>query len=206
MNFILYIQIFIFLLLPQSLFSSIEQNVIDLSKVQWEYRWGDTLPWEKSEGWNIIEYPSNPPNREDNTNIWYRVLLPTNLTADPHLYVFSIDLITQVYFENKMIYHFGTFDKEGHGKFQGWPWHMIELPENSAGKYLYFRIYSDYPDIGLWGDILIGSKGYHIEKMLNDDLLRLSAAAIALFVGIIFGLSFFTRLYKIELLLLGSLF
>lgn len=193
-----------------------EIKVIDLSKGQWEYRWGDS-PFERniplwttaninSNKWEKINFPSNPPNRDQETNVWYRVQLPKTLTKDPTLYIFSIDLISQVYYKSKLIYHFGDFDEQGKGEFKGWPWHMISLPTNSEGEYLYFRVYSNYIDIGLWGEILISSKGYLFKKILKDDIPKIMIGSIAAFVGLLFMLSFTSRFRRIELFILGLLF
>ena len=73
-------------------------------------------------------------------------------------------MISQVYIDNKQIYHFGEFNKEGKGEYKGWPWHLIPLSQNDAGKYIYFRIFSNYEDIGLFGEIFITSKGDLYEK------------------------------------------
>lgn len=190
-------------------------KTIDLSKEKWEYQWGDSpfkenIPvWtldSDSGQWQTIEYPSNPPQRDNQTNVWYRVKLPSSLPQDPHLYIFSVDLITQAYLEGKQIYHFGEFDTLGKGKYQGWPWHMFSLPQNSEEKYLYFRVYSHYLDIGLFGEILIGSKGDIFEKMLFNDMPKLMVGAVSIFVALLFLLSVFSKQIKYELLILGLLF
>lgn len=191
-------------------------SIIDLSKNKWEYRWGDS-PFEKniplwttentdSNKWKVIEFPSNPPNRDKQTNVWYKVKLPDTLTKDPTLYIFSIDLISQVYYKGKQIYHFGEFDEDGKGEFKGWPWHMISLDNDSANEYLYFRVYSNYTDIGLWGEVLISSKGQLFEKLLNDDIPKIMIGSVAIFVGVLFVLSFLSRFKRVELCILGLLF
>lgn len=181
-----------------------EINQIDLSKQKWEYKWGNTL--DETVSWQEIDFPSNPPNRNNQTNIWFRVQLPQTLPSDPNLYIVSIDLITQVYFQDKQIYNFGEFDENGRGKYIGWPWHLIPLPTDSAGEYLYFRIYSDYGDIGLWGEILILSKGELYEKLLKNDMLKIIIGSISIFVAIFFLLTFLSKFQRIESLILGLLF
>jgi diguanylate cyclase (GGDEF)-like protein len=208
-------KIIIFLFLTIFL-SANEIKEIDLSKVKWEYRFGDspfennlplwTIEKDNQNSWKEIKFPSNPPNRNNQTNVWFRVKLPDNLPTNPHLYIVSIDLITQVYYENKQIYHFGEFDKEGKGEYIGWPWHLIPLYVDSAGKYLYFRIYSNYEDIGLWGEIIIASKSDILEKMLNYDIPKIIVGSISLFVSILFLLTFLSKFKRIELLILGLLF
>lgn len=181
-----------------------EINQIDLSKQKWEYKWGDTL--DESISWQEIDFPSNPPNRNNQTNVWFRVQLPQTLPSDPNLYIVSVDLITQIFFQDKKIYNFGEFDENGKGKYIGWPWHLIPLPTDSAGEYLYFRIYSDYGDIGLWGEILILSKGELYEKLLKNDMLKIIIGSISIFVAIFFLLTFLSKFQRIESLILGLLF
>jgi len=191
-------------------------NAIDLSKKTWEYRWGDSafeknIPlWidenEDASNWKEIAFPSNPPLRNGQTNVWYRIKLPDILTDDPTLYISSIDLISQVYLNGKQIYQFGDFDEQGKGEFQGWPWHMISLPSQSAGEYLYFRIYSDYSEIGLWGEIMISSEGQLFHKLLEDDIPKIMIGSVAVFVGVMFLLSFISRWKRLELFILGLLF
>lgn len=193
-----------------------EMDIIDLSQQTWEYRWGDSkfeknIPlWTKENKtdtkWKEIQFPSNPPLRNDQTNVWFRVQLPQKLTKDPTLFISSVDLITEVYIDQKQIYNFGDFDAEGKGKFQGWPWHMISIPDNSQGKLLYFRVYSNYSDIGLWGEVLISSEITLFNKLLHEDIPKIMIGSVAVFVGVIFLLSFVSRWKRLEFFILGLLF
>jgi PAS domain S-box-containing protein len=199
-------KVFFILLFSLNIFANTTPQSINLSDAQWEYRWTDISPIEKTDGWEAISFPSNPPNRDGQTNVWYRIKLPATLPQDPFLYIYSIDLIAQVYLEQKMIYSFGEFDENAQGKFVGWPWHLIKLDPSATNKYLYFRVYSDYPDIGLWGEVSIASKGDHLKKMFDNDLLSLSVGAIALFIGILFLIVYLKSKVKIEFLFVGLLF
>ena len=193
-----------------------ESHMIDLSKADWEYRLGDS-PFEKniplwtkndtsSNEWEKISFPSNPSNRDGKTNIWYRVKLPDVLIPNPHFYVYSIDIIAEVYLKSEKIYNFGEFDEKGVGEYKGWPWHMFPLPSSSPGEYLYFRIYSNYHDIGLFGEINIASKGYLFEKFLGHDIPKIMVSSVSIFVSVIFLLSFLLKFKRVELFILGSLF
>ena len=193
-----------------------EAKIIDLTKQKWEYKWGDspfenniplwTVQEDSSSKWQSIPYPANPPQRDGKTNVWYRVKLPDILTQDPHIYIFSVDLITQVYLKGKQIYHFGEFDEAGKGKYQGWPWHMFSLPKDAQGEYLYFRVYSNYIDLGLFGEILISSEGDILKKMLGNDIPKLIVGSLALFVSLLFFISIFAKKVRYELVILGLLF
>lgn len=130
----------------------------------WQYRWGDS-PFVDGKpqwvlqpdhaDWQAIDFPSNPPGRNGATNVWYRTQIPDGHWHDPVLYIYSVDLIVQVYQGDRMIYQYGEFDEQGQGSFSGWPWHMIPLPDDVAGQPIYFRIFSNYMDIGLWGEVKI---------------------------------------------------
>lgn len=199
-----------------NLIANEQSSVIDLSKSQWEYKWGDSpfknnIPrWTNKEDtsikWEKIEFPNNPPQRNNQTNAWFRVKIPDNLPLNPYLYIFSTDLINEVYYQDKKIYGFGDFDINGKGKFIGWPWHFMQVPSNSSGEYLYFRLYSNYIDIGLWGEILISSKAYIYEKLLKNDIPKIIVGAISIFVALFFLVSFLSKFKKIEFLILGLLF
>ena len=193
-----------------------EIKSIDLTKFEWQYKWGDspfennfplwTKDKENDSSWQKIDFPSNPENRNNQTNVWYRVKLPDVLPNEPNLYIVSIDLIAQVYFENRQIYHFGEFDKEGKGEYKGWPWHLIKLPNDSAGKYLYFRIFSDYADIGFFGEIKISSKGDLYEQMLQFDIPKIMVGSVSIFVSVLFLLTFLSKFKRLELSILGLMF
>jgi len=193
-----------------------EIQTIDLTNSKWEYRWGDsdfkndipkwTIENENSKEWKEIKFPSNPPNRALKTNAWFRVKIPDNLMNNPILYISSIDLISQFYYKKEQIYHFGNFNEEGKGKFSGWPWHKISLPQNSSGEYLYIRVYSNYLDIGLWGEILILSESDLYKKLLNTSMPKIMVGSVSIFVGVILFLSFLSRWKRVELLILGLLF
>ena len=96
----------------------------------WEYRWGDSpftedgIPeWVLQDApgkWQSIGFPSNPPGREGRENVWFRVTLPTGEWQEPVLYIFSVDLIVQVWVKGEKIYQYGEFDcGAGTSKWQG---------------------------------------------------------------------------------------
>jgi diguanylate cyclase (GGDEF)-like protein len=170
----------------------------------WEYRWGDspfdgdgTPRWSReaaaADGWRPLDFPSNPPGRQGRSNLWLRVRLPQVSYRDPRLFVYSVDLITEVYLEGRRIYAFGRFDASGRGSFRGWPWHLISLPPGYEGKELYFRVFSDYRDIGLWGEVLLGSGFDQIQRLLRRDTVRLVVALASLALSLIFLLVFLLR-------------
>ncbi|KPQ00230.1 GGDEF domain-containing protein [Marinobacter sp. HL-58] len=171
----------------------------------WEYRWGDSpfsadgIPeWTQADApgqWQAIGFPSNPPGRDGRENVWYRVTLPAGEWQEPVLYIYSVDLIVQVWMDGERIYQYGTFDDQGRGQFEGWPWHAIALPEGFEGKQIYFRIFSDYTDIGLWGEVSIMNRPDLVLFILENSL---EALVIAGFSGLIALLALIFALLQTE--------
>ncbi|WP_223248536.1 GGDEF domain-containing protein [Halomonas elongata] len=165
----------------------------------WEYRWGDspiaddgTPIWIRGESndtdWQAIDFPSNPPERNGSHHAWFRVTLPmTREWRDPVVYIYSVDLIVEAYLEGRRIYHYGNFDAHGEGRFAGWPWHMIELPRDFAGKTLYFRVYSDYTDIGLWGEVKLMEHAELLGYLLRHSTVDLVISIICLLLALLAG-------------------
>jgi len=161
----------------------------------WEYRWGDSpfsedgvpewaLKDEPGE-WHSIDFPSNPPGRAGRENVWFRVTLPAGEWQDPVLYIFSVDLIVQVWMEGEKIYQYGDFDAQGRGRFEGWPWHEIELPDDYDDKPVYFRVFSDYTDIGLWGEVSIMDHPDLVLYILGSSLEALVIAGFATLIALL---------------------
>lgn len=161
----------------------------------WSYRWGDSsfngdgVPaWTQqpdSQNWQAISYPSDPPDRAGRENIWFRTLLPEGEWRDPVLYISSIDLIVEAYVDGRLIYSYGHFDEQGKGKFEGWPWHMIELPAGSLGKPIYLRVFSDYKNIGLWGEIKIMERSDLISTVIDDSIEGIIVGVFSLVIALL---------------------
>ncbi len=163
----------------------------------WEYRWGDSplnaagvpewITQDAPEQWNAIGFPSNPPDRQGRQQVWYRVNLPDGAWHKPVLYIYSVDLIVQVWLDGEKIYQYGHFDENGRGRFEGWPWHSIPLPEGFQGEDIYFRVFSSYTDIGLWGEVAIMERPELTLHVLKNSLEALLVAGfsalIAMFAG-----------------------
>ncbi|APE32170.1 GGDEF domain-containing protein [Halomonas aestuarii] len=162
----------------------------------WEYRWGDspfqadgTPAWVSEPGdeaaWHPIAFPSNPPGRDGHKHAWFRITLPEGEWRDPVLYIYSVDLITQVWLGDERIYQYGHFDAQGEGRFEGWPWHMISLPEAFAGRTLYFRVFSDYTDIGLWGEVKLMDRPDLLTYILERSAGELVVSAFLLLLALL---------------------
>ncbi len=171
----------------------------------WQYRWGDS-PFDASgrpiwaqqkapDQWQAIGFPSNPPERDGREHVWYRVTLPAGEWQEPVLYIYSVDIIFQVYFGGENIYQYGTFDRDGRGAFEGWPWHAIPLPEGFQSEPIYFRVFSDYTDIGLWGEVAVMDYADLVLYVLTNSLEALVVAGFAILIA---GLALIFSLLQTE--------
>ncbi len=160
----------------------------------WEYRWGDspfnngTPEWVLQDlptAWQPIDFPSNPPDRNGRENVWYRTLIPEGDWRDPVIYIYSVDLIVEVYLDGERIYHYGEFDSKGQGRFEGWPWHMITLPKNASGKPIYFRVFSNYLDIGLWGEVKLMERTALYQQIIHGSIDSLAVGAFSLIIALL---------------------
>ncbi|WP_416395161.1 GGDEF domain-containing protein [Allohahella sp. A8] len=169
-------------------------NAISLEE-GWEYRWGDSPftqagepEWAISsspDDWQAIGFPSNPPGRDGHTNVWFRVPIPEAHLHEPVLYIFSVDLIVQVFHEGRQIYQYGTFDAQGQGRFEGWPWHIVKLPTERRDNMLYFRVFSDYTDIGLWGEVKLMERSDLQLFILKNSAERIVVSGFTLTIGLL---------------------
>ncbi|MBW7472123.1 diguanylate cyclase [Marinobacter sp. F4218] len=161
----------------------------------WEYRWGDstfnddgvphwTLETDTGQ-WQGIGFPSNPPARNGRENVWYRVTLPAGEWQEPVLYIFSVDIIVQAFLGGELIYQYGTFDSRGQGSFEGWPWHAIPLPDGYQNEPIYFRVFSDYTDIGLWGEVSIMDRADLVLFILENSLKSLIVAGFSALIALL---------------------
>ncbi|WP_228128439.1 GGDEF domain-containing protein [Marinobacter daepoensis] len=181
-------------------FSSAASAAMQPLDESWQYRWGDspvladgTPAWlfeDAPDQWHDIGFPSNPPGRDGRDYAWFRVTLPEGNWFHPVLYVYSVDIIVQVWFRGERLYQYGTFEGEGRGAFEGWPWHEIQLPDDYEGETLYFRVFSDYTDIGLWGEVAITEPPdltLYILSQSAEDLIVSALSALIAGLALVFA-------------------
>jgi len=158
----------------------------------WFYHWGDlpknptTGQWQyRQEKWKSIDFPADIPGQQDEKIVWIKIDLPSGHWRDPYLFVSSVDLTMEVFQKNLKIYHFGEIDEQGNSQFEGWPWHVFQLPNDYDQHTLYFRVFSDYPYIGLSGEVAIGNRFSLLNDVYQRGLTGLSFILVVLLVGII---------------------
>ncbi len=194
-----YLLLFIFLLTPILSSPALANHEHESEGISdWKYRWGDS-PWinghptwistaeRASEQWKDIDVPVKPPNRQDHNTVWFKATLPASGHdyLHPVLYITSIDLMAEVFIDGEKIYQFGDFEKKEKKTFYGWPWHSISLPNDYVGKTIYFRVFSNYPDIGLWGEVKLFEQSNLLFYLLKDTYFETFVVLFSFFVTMI---------------------
>ncbi|MDP4146289.1 MAG: ATP-binding protein [Bacillota bacterium] len=161
----------------------------------WQYRNGDSpvdkkgnpvwLTDNNNVSWENFSIPGTPPERDANGEVWVRVKLPEGNYKDPSIYFLTYNQVFQVFMDNKLIYSFGSFDKESLKKSPGSFWHIIDLPDKYSGKYVYIRMHAVLlSNTGLVRSFEVGSRGNHITNIVKANLITIVLASMFVFVGI----------------------
>ncbi len=100
------------------------------------------------------------------------------------VYATSIDLTVAAYLDGEKIYQFGAVDAADSLAFKGWPWHAIPLPDDYAGKTLALKVFSDYTDMGVWGDFWLVDRSDLQLTLLKNSFYELIIAAFSLLLAL----------------------
>ena len=161
---------------------------------RWSYHWDDppraagSGVWQPDDAnWQAIPSPGDPGDHQGHEILWLKLELPQGEWRDPHLFVSSIDINAQVFDgSGRLLYQYGDIDASGRGRFAGWPWHLIRVPHESLGQPLYFRVFSDYEDIGLAGTIMLGERADLLQQWVyGRGFMGIVFTAFVFVVGLI---------------------
>ncbi len=180
------------LLILLSQLSIAANDELDIKTLEsgWSYHWGDVSynnGWEmQTAEWKDLAVFDDVPGRSNDASIlWLKLSLPAGHWRDPYIFVDSIDLTVQVFENQKMTYEFGHISLAGLSQFQGWPWHLIPVINADKPTELYFRIYSNYPFIGLSGEVVIGEKSDLLQRVYKRGMTGMVFIVILFVAGIL---------------------
>ena len=106
------------------------------------------------------------------TNVWRRYRLPKTALKDPTLYLNGWPSF-EAYVDNEMVYKAGVLYPHMRNKFVSHAWHLIPLPPNFANKYIYFRAFSERPEVfseRAW--ISVASRSDNLIDMVRRELAQ----------------------------------
>ncbi|MBP7583530.1 MAG: SpoIIE family protein phosphatase [Spirochaetes bacterium] len=170
-----------------------------------EYRWGDSpadgrgsFSWMTgdSAAWQQFTLPGEPPGRDARTNLWVRVKIPDCVYPTPALMTSGVHQAFEVYLDGRAIYRFGELDSSGKAAFPGYRWHhIIPLPGDCGGKFVYFRVYSKFLNIG-FSSLALGNRTDLVVSIVQRDIHKFSLGVIIAITGIVALVFFLSRRKK----------
>ncbi|MEN8250726.1 MAG: hypothetical protein ABFS32_17465, partial [Bacteroidota bacterium] len=154
----------------------------------WEYHWGDPVKGTIPDfGWKSAKSIINPPERNKRTILWLKhKMVCKAFLLDPAILIDGKGalLTFEVFIDDQKIYKFGKLDSYGKGTFSGLSSHLIPIDKNFQGKTVSLRIFSDYSNIGVRGDVFLGSKSDLIQKIIKKDIHSFVIGLFMIFIGI----------------------
>ena len=155
----------------------------------WEYHWGDpekgTIP---DFGWKLAKSIINPPERNKRNILWFKhKMVCKAFLQDPVILIDGkgVLLTFEMFIDDQKIYKFGKLDSSGKGNFSGFSSHLIPIDTDFQDKTLSLRIFSDYANIGVRGNVFLGSKSDLIQKIIKEDIYRFVIGLFMVFIGIL---------------------
>ncbi|UCH83119.1 MAG: hypothetical protein JSW50_11700 [Candidatus Latescibacterota bacterium] len=165
----------------------------------WKYRWGDSpvdasgIPeWvrktDRGPLWKPIRSMIEPPGRNGQNFVWYRIRLPQVHWHNPAIYFPTVAVSFEVYLDSTRIYRFGEMRPAENNKNSVVSNHLVPLPAGYPGQTMTVRVFSQVSDaigLGVYEEsVWIGS-----EHDLIDILIRTSADStfvghLCVFVGL----------------------
>ncbi len=162
----------------------------------WECRYGDS-PLDSSgellfaragasrEGFAPCRPPGSPPGRKDNNFLWMRTILGGPDYPDPTVFLLSMDQIFEAYVDGKLVYRFGELDEPARRHYAGHRPHYLPLGPGYQGKLLALRIYSEHINIGIVGQVQLGSRLALTVATMRSGLDKLCIGVVLMLIGLL---------------------
>ena len=163
----------------------------------WQYRWGDspvaadgkpTWAVEKNENgeWRDFSFPSQPPGWDGASVLWLRGRLPDTRYEHPVLFMVFVRQHLECWVDGRSVYHYGEIPVPAGDRYNPWfPWHMVLLPEDSAGKEVYLRVHSIGPTIGIAHFPRLSSLNDLLTTRIKMDFIKNAVTALCFFIGVV---------------------
>ena len=162
---------------------------------QWECRYGDS-PLSKtgeprlarpgaSEGFVPCRPPGTPPGRQGNNFLWMRTVLGGADYPDPALFLLSMDQIFEAYLDGQLVYRFGELAEPARRHYAGHRPHYVPLGAGYQGKLLSLRIYSEHINIGIVGQVQLGSRLALTVATMRSGLTKLGIGVVLMLIGLL---------------------
>lgn len=169
----------------------------------WQYHYGDSprdakgqllyaVPHAALAAWPSTEQPFVPPGRGEEEVLWLRTTLQGPPLVDPTLFLQSVNQSFQAFLDGQLIAEVGSMQGRAARRFTGEPRTYLPLDPHYQGRVLALRIFSPHRYIGVFGEILLGSRAsilaYQVQHGATAFVLGLLVIGIGLLTLLLFAL------------------
>ncbi|MGK5084169.1 hypothetical protein WDW37_12810 [Bdellovibrionota bacterium FG-1] len=153
-------------------------------KTDWRYSATNGETSTTARNWKPTSVPCVLADPKITSSLWFAAPLPATVIPNPILYIRAMANPFRVYLGDRVLYEFGYDGGMPTSRFMGFPWHMISLPEDSAGKELRFVTNVTQAKSGFCSEMSIGPAVGFTARLAIDGIDRSLAALFALLCGI----------------------
>lgn len=166
----------------------------------WQYRADDSARitpidfnrLERAPGWASVASLDTLVFREDQEYALVRVRIPTGDWTGTSLLLSNSKVSFQAYMNGRLLYPNRGLNSESRYNRMTQRWHMVPLPEDSVGKYVYFRLVRPSMRAPL-GTVTVGSRHEHFRSITGASLWRLIIGILAVLLGVVSYLTILAR-------------
>jgi hypothetical protein len=118
------------------------------------------------------------------TNVWRRFQLPNTVVSDPTLYLSNWPSF-EAYVDGEVIYTAGQLYPDPKNKFSSHTWHLLPLPPDYPGKYIYFRAFAERPEaFSSHIRVSVASRSDHLISVVRRELAQATVGLFLILIGI----------------------
>ena len=161
----------------------------------WECQYGDSpasdsgvplwaLSMARVGEWRACQPPGTPPGRGANNFLWMRTLLTGPDYHDPTLFLLTMDQIFEAYLDGKLVYRFGELNDPAQRHYAGHRPHYVPIGPDYQGKLLTLRIFSEHINIGIVGEVKMGSRLALTVATMRSGQDKLIVGALLMLIGL----------------------
>ena len=172
----------------------------------WEIRWGDSpkdnqgrFEWVmqnphivgepveegvSNAGWMKVPHLKSMERPDGQHFIWYRKRLPEEIPQGSSLYIQGVYTAMEVYLKGVKVGGVQDLDHPSEFRFDSDYYYSIPAIDKYAGEYIYVRIWSAFPKIGLRGTVLIVEEKFALSYLLHHTLVEFLVGSITVFLSI----------------------
>ncbi len=121
----------------------------------WQVHWG-ALPCDEHDNvalsnalWQVYQGARSTPPPAQVNEAWFRIRLPRADLVDPALDI-ECDTITyafEIYYEQRLLFRFGTMEPDFANRFFVFYWHLVPLPTQACGNHILLRVFAENPAV-----------------------------------------------------------